>query len=47
LEQGERATFDEQFLRELQVQSGLRQGPDALEGRAAFAEKRKARFIGQ
>lgn len=47
LEQGERATFDEQFLRELQVQSEVRQGPDAQEGRAAFAEKRKARFVGR
>ncbi|MFT3800117.1 MAG: enoyl-CoA hydratase-related protein [Burkholderiaceae bacterium] len=47
LEQGERATYDEQFLRELQVQSELRQGHDALEGRAAFVEKRKARFVGR
>jgi 2-(1,2-epoxy-1,2-dihydrophenyl)acetyl-CoA isomerase len=44
IEESERATFAEQFRRELEVQATLVQGDDAREGRQAFLEKRPARF---
>ena len=40
-------TFADQFQQEIELQSELREGPDAIEGRAAFTEKRKARFVGR
>ncbi|GGC85726.1 enoyl-CoA hydratase-related protein [Chelatococcus reniformis] len=47
LEVSEHATFEEQFRHELEAQSEIRTSADALEGRAAFVEKRKARFTGR
>jgi 2-(1,2-epoxy-1,2-dihydrophenyl)acetyl-CoA isomerase len=47
IEDGESSTFEEQFRRELEVQSVIRESDDALEGRRAFAEKRAARFTGR
>jgi 2-(1,2-epoxy-1,2-dihydrophenyl)acetyl-CoA isomerase len=47
LEESEHATFAAQFRREIEVQSEVRQSADALEGRAAFVEKRKASFTGR
>ena len=46
VEHGERATFAEQFRREIEVQSEMRLTADALEGRNAFIEKRPAKFTG-
>ncbi|MBN8985367.1 MAG: enoyl-CoA hydratase/isomerase family protein, partial [Rhizobiales bacterium] len=47
LEDSEHATYADQFRREIEVQSHIRQSADALEGRAAFVEKRKANFSGR
>lgn len=47
VDEGEHATYAEQFLRELQVQATVRVAPDAREGRAAFVERRRARFTGR
>ncbi len=47
LEDSEFATYADQFRREIEIQADIRQSKDALEGRAAFVEKRKANFIGQ
>lgn len=47
LEDSEHATYADQFRREIEVQSEIRQSADALEGRAAFVEKRKASFSGR
>ena len=47
LEESEHATYAAQFRREIEVQSEVRQSADALEGRAAFVEKRKASFSGR
>lgn len=47
LEESEHATFADQFRREIELQSQIRQSADALEGRAAFVEKRKASFTGE
>ncbi len=47
LEDSEHATYADQFRHEIEVQSDIRQSADALEGRAAFVEKRKASFSGQ
>jgi 2-(1,2-epoxy-1,2-dihydrophenyl)acetyl-CoA isomerase len=46
LDASEHASFENQFRSEIEVQSEIRTGPDALEGRRAFIEKRKARFTG-
>lgn len=46
IEESEHASYTKQFHRELEVQSAIRETADALEGRAAFAEKRKAKFTG-
>lgn len=47
IEAGEGASLEEQFRREIEWQAEIRNGPDAVEGRKAFIEKRKARFIGR
>jgi 2-(1,2-epoxy-1,2-dihydrophenyl)acetyl-CoA isomerase len=47
LEESEHAAYATQFRREIEVQSEVRQSADALEGRAAFVEKRKASFSGR
>lgn len=47
LEDSEHATYADQFRREIEVQSEIRHSADALEGRAAFVEKRKAHFSGR
>jgi 2-(1,2-epoxy-1,2-dihydrophenyl)acetyl-CoA isomerase len=47
LEQSDLATYAEQFQREITVQSTIRNSADALEGRAAFVEKRPAKFSGR
>jgi 2-(1,2-epoxy-1,2-dihydrophenyl)acetyl-CoA isomerase len=47
LDESEHATYADQFHREIEVQSDIRQSADALEGRAAFIEKRKANFSGR
>ena len=44
LEESEHATYAAQFRREIEVQSEMRKSADALEGRAAFVEKRKAQL---
>lgn len=41
------ATFAAQFRRELEVQTTVRAAHDALEGKAAFRERRRPRFIGR
>lgn len=46
VDEGEHATYEAQFRRELEVQTSLRDGADPREGRAAFAERRRPRFIG-
>ena len=46
LEASEQATYAGQFRREIEVQSQIRNTADALEGRAAFVEKRAVRFTG-
>ncbi len=47
LEESNRSTYTDQFRRELEVQTEIRATADALEGHAAFVEKRPARFIGR
>jgi 2-(1,2-epoxy-1,2-dihydrophenyl)acetyl-CoA isomerase len=47
LEESEHATYATQFRREIETQAEVRQSADALEGRNAFVEKRKAQFSGR
>jgi 2-(1,2-epoxy-1,2-dihydrophenyl)acetyl-CoA isomerase len=47
LEDSEDASYAEQFRREIEMQADIRKSVDALEGRAAFLEKRSARFTGR
>ena len=47
IEESEHASFAAQFRREIELQAEIRKSEDALEGRKAFVEKRKARFTGR
>lgn len=47
VEDSEHATFADQFRREIELQAEIRESADAKEGRAAFVEKRAARFSGE
>ena len=47
LEESEHASYAEQFRREIELQSIIRESADAQEGRKAFVEKRKAQFTGR
>jgi len=47
LEDSDRASYADQFRRELEVQAEIFASADAIEGRAAFVEKRPARFSGR
>src|SRR5215203_1355712 len=44
LEESEHASYAAQFRKEIETQAEVRQSADALEGRDAFVEKRKAQF---
>jgi 2-(1,2-epoxy-1,2-dihydrophenyl)acetyl-CoA isomerase len=47
VEESEHATYAAQFRKEIETQAEVRQSVDALEGRNAFVEKRKAQFSGR
>jgi 2-(1,2-epoxy-1,2-dihydrophenyl)acetyl-CoA isomerase len=47
IEESEHATYATQFRKEIETQAEVRQSKDALEGRNAFVEKRKAQFSGR
>jgi len=47
VEEGEHATYEAQFRREIELQATIRKSADAIEGRNAFVEKRKASFTGK
>jgi 2-(1,2-epoxy-1,2-dihydrophenyl)acetyl-CoA isomerase len=47
IEESEQATYEAQFRREIELQATLRTSADAIEGRNAFVEKRKAVFTGR
>lgn len=47
VDEGEHARYEAQFRSELEVQQVVRESADAREGRAAFVERRKARFTGR
>jgi 2-(1,2-epoxy-1,2-dihydrophenyl)acetyl-CoA isomerase len=47
LEESEFASYGAQFRRELEVQDDIRHSKDAVEGRTAFIEKRRAQFSGR
>src|SRR4051794_7069337 len=47
IEESEHATYEAQFRREIELQATIRKSADAVEGRNAFVEKRKAKFTGK
>jgi 2-(1,2-epoxy-1,2-dihydrophenyl)acetyl-CoA isomerase len=47
VEASEHSTYEAQFRREIELQATIRKSADAVEGRNAFVEKRKARFTGK
>jgi enoyl-CoA hydratase/carnithine racemase len=47
LDESEHANYETQFRREIELQAEIRASVDALEGRTAFIEKRKAHFTGR
>ena len=47
LDESEHASYEAQFRREIELQADIRRSADALEGRNAFVEKRKAWFTGR
>jgi 2-(1,2-epoxy-1,2-dihydrophenyl)acetyl-CoA isomerase len=47
VEESEHATYEAQFRREIELQAIIRKSDDAIEGRNAFVEKRKAKFSGR
>jgi 2-(1,2-epoxy-1,2-dihydrophenyl)acetyl-CoA isomerase len=47
LEESEHASYAAQFRKEIETQAEVRQSADALEGRNAFVEKRRAQFSGR
>ena len=47
VEESEHASYHAQFRREIEVQAEIRKSLDAIEGRKAFVEKRKAQFTGR
>ncbi|MDA9431757.1 enoyl-CoA hydratase-related protein [Bradyrhizobium sp. CCBAU 51627] len=47
LEESEHTSYEAQFRREIELQATIRQSADAIEGRKAFVEKRKAKFTGR
>ncbi|MBR0831021.1 enoyl-CoA hydratase/isomerase family protein [Bradyrhizobium manausense] len=47
IEASEHAGYEQQFRREIETQAVIRKSADALEGRNAFVEKRKAQFTGR
>src|SRR6516225_8867291 len=47
LEESEHASYHAQFRREIETQAEIRKSSDAIEGRKAFVEKRKAQFTGR
>jgi 2-(1,2-epoxy-1,2-dihydrophenyl)acetyl-CoA isomerase len=47
VEESEHAAYEAQFRREIEVQATIRKSADAIEGRTAFVEKRKAKFTGK
>jgi 2-(1,2-epoxy-1,2-dihydrophenyl)acetyl-CoA isomerase len=47
LDDSELSSYHAQFQREIEVQADIRKSEDALEGRKAFVEKRRAQFTGR
>jgi 2-(1,2-epoxy-1,2-dihydrophenyl)acetyl-CoA isomerase len=47
VEESEHTSYEAQFRREIEIQAVVRKGADAVEGRNAFVEKRKAKFTGR